>query len=134
MSTSVAKFLCASFLLTGCLASRADAQGLSVSFGQRSKHGSFSLTLGSSCARPSYVECRPSVWVPGHFESRCERVWVPGCTRQVWVAPRYEWRNDACGRPVRVCVRTGYWTAVTDPGRYETRTTQVWIAGRWRTA
>jgi hypothetical protein len=35
-----------------------------------------------SCGRPYQVLVHPGEWTvvchPGHFETRCERVWVPG--------------------------------------------------------
>lgn len=111
------------------------AQHLSLSLGRNTHHGSFSINFGIPLARPSYSYCEPRrSWVPGHYETRCESVWVAGCSRQVWVAPEYEWRVDACGRPYRVCVRAGAWRTVTDPGHYESRDVQVWVPGGWRTA
>jgi hypothetical protein len=85
-------------------------------------------------ARPSYVECHAPVWVPGRYETRCERVWVEGRSRQVWAPARYEWRWDGCGRMYRVCVSAGRWTTVVDPGHYESRDVRVWVPGHWRTA
>ena len=76
--------------------------------------------------------CPRREWVPGHYETRCERIWVPGETRRVWVPPAFETRFDLCGRPVRVCVRAGHWASVVEPGRYETVETRVWVAGHWR--
>lgn len=72
-------------------------------------------------------------WIPGHYEMRCERVWVPGCTRQEWVPARYEWRLDNCGRRFQVLIAPGHWITVTDPGRYETREARVWVPGYWAT-
>ncbi|GIW72428.1 MAG: hypothetical protein KatS3mg102_1970 [Planctomycetota bacterium] len=57
-------------------------------------------------------------WVPGHYETRCERVWIP---------PRCE------RRPVRKwippCTRVVH-ERVYKPGCYETRTVRVWVPPR----
>ncbi|MFN0206694.1 MAG: hypothetical protein ACKVS6_10340 [Planctomycetota bacterium] len=71
------------------------------------------------------------IYVPGHYVTRYEQVYIPGCWRDVWVDAVYEWRRDACGNYIKVCVRAGYWTKVQDPGRYETREVQVWVPGRY---
>jgi hypothetical protein len=72
-----------------------------------------------------------TVWVPGHEVERTRRVWVPGRTRQEWVAPRLATRYDACGRPYTVCLRAGHWRTICEPGHYETRVERVRIPGRW---
>ena len=77
--------------------------------------------------------CAPvRVWVPGHFEVLKQTVWVPGSSRQVWIAPAYATRFDACGRAYQVCSRPGHWRTITEPGRYETRRVRAWIDGYWR--
>lgn len=78
------------------------------------------------------ARCVVREWVPGHYETRCERVWIPGCARQEWVPARHEWRTDFWGRPVYVLIAPGYWTVVTDPGRYEVREVREWVPGHWR--
>jgi hypothetical protein len=88
----------------------------------------------SSANRGATHACPRREWVPGHFETRCERVWVPGEARRVWVPAAFETRFDLCGRPIRVCVRAGYWASVVEPGRYETVETRAWVAGHWRRA
>jgi hypothetical protein len=69
--------------------------------------------------------------VPGRVEVVCERVWVPGCTRQEWVAPCYETRYDRCGNPIQVLHTPGYYRTVQDPGHYENRERQVQRPGSW---
>ena len=66
----------------------------------------------------------------GYYETRCERVWVPGSHERVWVAPRYEWRREPCGRRYQVLVCAGHYTQRQLPGRYETRTVRVWVPAR----
>jgi hypothetical protein len=72
-----------------------------------------------------------AVWVPEYYTTRCETVYVPGCWRDVWVDPVYDYVRDACGKTIRICVRAGYWTRVQDPGRYETREVRVLVPGHW---
>ncbi|MEM8739739.1 MAG: hypothetical protein AAGG38_14850 [Planctomycetota bacterium] len=64
---------------------------------------------------PVFSDSRSS----GRFETvsrrRAERTYhAPRqrTTRTVWVEPRYETRYDRCGRPIRVCVRAGYYKEV----------------------
>jgi hypothetical protein len=122
-------------VLCVCLSMSARAQGVSLSLGRATKHGSFGLTIGVPLGRPSYTRCEPrQVWVPGHYETRCESVWVAGCTHRVWMPAQYEWRWASWGRAYRVCVRAAGWTTVSDPGHYQSREVQVWIAGTWRWA
>jgi hypothetical protein len=72
-----------------------------------------------------------SVWVPGHWQTRSEQVWVPGETQRVWVEPVHETIRDPGGGESRVIVREGYWKEVTGAGRYETRTVRVWVPGQY---
>lgn len=46
------------------------------------------------------------------------RVWVPGCSKRVWVPPRYEYRRRPCGTLVRICVSAGYYNTVYTDGYY----------------
>ncbi len=47
-----------------------------------------------------------------------QKVWVAGCSEQVWVPARYEYVRQSCGRLVRVCVSQGYYSIVQRPGYY----------------
>ncbi|MBI5364029.1 MAG: hypothetical protein HZA53_12670 [Planctomycetes bacterium] len=122
------------------LAPHADAQGLSITLGKKTKHGGIALSYSTGHASTGHAYCAPPpaycppprVWSPGHFETRCQQVFVPGVEQQVWVPPAYEWRYDACGRAYQVCVQGGYYRTVCTPGHYETRTVQVWVDGCWR--
>lgn len=64
----------------------------------------------------------------GHWELRRERVYVEGCEHIEHVPAVYEWRRDACGRMVRVCVQPAYDRVVREPGHYEWRETRVWVS------
>jgi len=99
-------------------------------FGKNTKGGSFAIALSNRAPRERHSEPRRS-WVPGHFETRDERVWVDGAEQQVWVAPVYDWRYDHCGRPYRVQLEVGHWTCVRSPGHFECRKVQVWVGGCW---
>lgn len=124
-------FRVAAFALVAALAAdSALAQDISLTYGRRIGRGSLAVTIGLPART-----CAPArVWVPGRYDVRCERVWIEGCERQVWVEPCYETRWDSCGRPYRVQVRPGHWRPVRDPGRWEQREVRVWIPGHWREA
>lgn len=142
-------FPCAVALVA--LIGRANAQSPRLTLGAHGKHASVGLTIGGGSessglavrtswlrsgdgwSRSNHRDYRARAWIPGHFETRCQRVWVAGCSRQVWMPARYEWRYDSCGSMYRVCISVGRWSTVTDPGRYELRESRVWVAGCWST-
>jgi len=134
MLSHLRQMLLALPLVVAPLSASAHAQGLSLTFGKRIGHGSISVSVGvpSGYHRAPRCESR-RVWIPGHYETRCEQVWVPGCTRKEWVPARYADRIDACGRRLRVLVSAGYWHVVQGIGHYEQRELQVWVAGGWQT-
>ena len=81
--------------------------------------------------RPPVIHHR--VWVPGHYETRTAQLLIePGHYTYRDVPPVYETRYRH-GRPVRVLVREGYRERIWAPARYETRHTQVWVPGYWKT-
>jgi len=109
--------------------------GIEFSIGQRTKHGGFALTLNHG----SFERCRPvgsyapqRVWVPGHYETRCERVWVEGRTERVLVPAVYGWRHDAYGRAFQVQLQAARWKTICHAGHYENREVRVWVEGHWR--
>lgn len=70
----------------------------------------------------------PQRWVPGHYETRQERVCIPGYWDTVvepaqWAWVRHGWRNEY------VMVRPECARRVWVPERYEWQTTQVWVPG-----
>jgi hypothetical protein len=115
------------------LAPRADASDFGIQL--HGKKGSIAVHIGDGhgyahpAPRPVAMQ---HVWVPGHFETVQDRVWVEGRSERVWVEPVYQWHYDACGRATRVCVQQGYFDTVCTPGHYETCARQVWIEGCWR--
>jgi len=71
-------------------------------------------------------------WVPGHFETVCREVFVPGCERRVYVDPVYDTCTDPCGNVTRTIIREGYFKVVRDAGHFETVCSQVWVPGFYR--
>ncbi len=121
--------LALALLLTLALPAVASAQGFGFSFGHHGRHSGFRVGFSSGYAP---VACAPArVWIPAHYETVCQQVWVAGCTRQVWVEATYETRYDHCGRAYQVMTCPSHWATVQDPGHYETRNVQVWVEGRW---
>ncbi|MEO6708084.1 MAG: hypothetical protein ABI054_02400 [Planctomycetota bacterium] len=122
----------------------AQAQKLSIGFGKHGHHGSINVSAGirfgaPACNPPIYcapVHCAPQpVWVPGHYQNVERRVYVPGCTRQVYVPALYQDRvfRDYCGNThvERVMTCPATWQTVQDPGRWECVNERVWIEGGW---
>jgi hypothetical protein len=115
----------------------ASAQGsLSLGFSKFGRHSAFGVGFTTGALyRPSRVvvvdpiPCR--TYVPGHYETRCVEVWVPGCSERVWVEPRYETVVLPCGNVSRVLVREGFFKVIENPGHYETRHVQVFVPGRY---
>lgn len=66
----------------------------------------------------------------GRYETRYQKVWVPGRCERVWHPARYEWRYEPCGRRVRVLVQAGHWDTIQHPGYYEQRAVKVWVPAR----
>ncbi len=99
---------------------------------------SFSILFPFPC-EPRPPVCPPPppppsmVWVPGHYETRSETIWVSGPCEQVWVPPRFEyvWKNH---HKVRVLVTPGHYETIHHPGRYEIRETHVWVPGHYEYA
>ena len=123
-----AKILLPLVLASAIAPSASAGTDFELRLGKNGKHGSFAIALSNRSPR---VHAPRRAWVPGHFETREEKVWVEGSERQVWVAPVYDWRYDHCGRPYRVQLEVGHWTCVRSPGHFECRKVQVWVAGRW---
>lgn len=106
-----------------------------VRFGKHSKKGGISIewSSGPKHCPPPPVHCPPPrCWVPGHYETRYEKVWIEGCEERVWIAPVFAWRKDSCGRPFQYPVSGGHWSVVRKPGYHETRPVQVWVPAGWR--
>lgn len=130
--------LASGLALAALLAAPAAAQRRTewqIGVGQKTDHGHIGVTFGNRGVQVSagYGDRhRHPVYCPppqpaGHWETRVERVWVPGPTRQVWVPPVYETRYDHCGRRYQVEVRCGYWDTIQEQGCWENRETRVWV-------
>jgi len=69
-------------------------------------------------------------FVPGHYETIYQQVWVPGHYRQDYVPPVYK-QKRVHGVTFTIMVSNGYHTKVWVPGHYTTKTRQVWRDGYW---
>lgn len=70
-------------------------------------------------------------WVPAHYETVYEPVWIPARTERIWVEPVYRTSLDRCGLPIRVLVCAGHWRTVVHPGYSSTRAVRVYRPGGW---
>lgn len=122
-------------LLAGfALAPSARAQELGLHV--RGHSVSVGFRFGRECA-PVHQPPRPvgyaeREWIPGHYETITERVWIEGREERTWIEPSFAWQYDACGRARRVCTRPGYWKTYCTPGHFEAGSRQVWVDGGWR--
>lgn len=116
------------------LAPAAGAQEIGVRY--QKKNVSIGVSIGSHgtpvhyAPRPIRYERRE--WVPSHYETISEQVWVQGVEQRVFVPAVYEWRPDACGRMHKVVVCAAHYETRCAPGHYETVTRTVWVEGGWR--
>ena len=124
------------FALAG-LAAAAATLGATDASAQRNRTGDVWQSTASRGFRPAPQEtCRPiDSRIPrgyrgGHYETRYERVWIPGELRRIWVPPVYEWRYDSCGRRIRVICQEGFYRTERAPGRYHTEARRVWVPAR----
>ena len=83
-------------------------------------------------SRVQHAPCRTRrVFVPGHYEWVEQRQWVPGPTRQVWIAPAHQVVLDSFGRPRTVLLTAGHFESITSPGHFEVHRVPVWRPGTW---
>ena len=121
----------------------AEAQEWRVSFGKETRFGRVCVDLASRKygsyrdhraprIQPRYRDVHDGCCqtVGGYYETRQERVWVPGRIERVWVPARYETWVDSCGRVQKRLVCAGYYETIQHPGRYEIRERRVWIPAR----
>ena len=130
------KILVIALCLSASLAPAASADGFGISFSKKGKQSSFGFqaSSGTLCAPAPPPHCCAPVWVPAHFETVVENVWVDGCPRRVWCAPRYEWRQVGCCHKQKVLVEPGCWKTSFAPGHYDTREVRVWREAHWQSA
>jgi hypothetical protein len=114
----------------------APAQGsFGVGYTKFGKHSAWGVGFQSGPIYPHHdrvvvVERAPRrVFVPGHYETRCVEVWVPGCAERVWVEPVYRTVTVGYGNVARVLVREGGYRVIEKPGHYETQHVQIWVPG-----
>jgi hypothetical protein len=124
--------------LVAGFAPAAAAQSFDLSFGKKKKGTrvgiSVSIPIGNQHRhgrRPPVVRHETRRFVPGHFETRTERVYVPGPERRVWVQPVTRRVYDPCGGYRWVTVQAGYWKTIQEPGCYETIERRVWVPAHY---
>ena len=66
----------------------------------------------------------------GYWETRHERVLVPGYWDRQFVPARYGWVYDSCGRRSWGIVCDAHYDRVWIPARWESRPRRVWVDGR----
>lgn len=127
------------FALTGlvvltALAPTASAQELGISFQKKNVSVGISLGHGHRPAPcpPRGIGHERREWIPSHYETIREQVYVPGREERVFVPAVYEWRQDHCGRLVSVLVCAAHYETRCTSGHYEVVTRQVWVEGGWR--
>jgi hypothetical protein len=130
--------LASGLALAALLAAPAAAQRRTdwqLGVGHGTGHGHVGVVIGSRGVQVSagyHERQRAPVYSPrpvssGRWETRTERVWVPGASRKVWVPPIYRTRYDHCGHAYQVQVRPGYWDTIQEQGCWEHRDTRVWV-------
>jgi hypothetical protein len=75
----------------------------------------------------------PPCWIPGHYETRQERVRIPGYWTTVTEPAQYITVRRGC-HTVQVMTRPPCTRQVWVPERYEIRETRVWVPGRYERA
>ena len=84
-------------------------------------HSSYGHRSHSSHGHSSYGHSSYGYRSHGHSSSygyTTQRVWVPGCSKRVWVPAQYKYVRRHCGTVVRVCVSHGYYNTVQTAGYY----------------
>ncbi|MCG3149068.1 MAG: hypothetical protein PCFJNLEI_02526 [Verrucomicrobiae bacterium] len=72
----------------------------------------------------------PPRWNSGHYETRQERVCIPGYWTTVTEPAVYRYERRGC-HTVQILVRPPCTRRVWVPERYEIRETRVWVPGRY---
>ncbi len=110
------------------------AQEFSLGFSKHTRHGRFEVSIGSpgyGCDTYGGKFSHKKHWVPGHYEVRCEQVWVPGACQQIWHEPIYECRTTYSGHTYKVLVQDGWWETRQAPGHHQMVERKVWVPGYW---
>ncbi|MEN8148756.1 MAG: hypothetical protein ABFS86_02965 [Planctomycetota bacterium] len=75
---------------------------------------------------------RPALrWVPGHFEERVRRVWIPGYYRTERVPARYAVRTGLLGIRYRILIERERTRKVWVEGHVRMKREDVWVPGHW---
>ena len=82
-------------------------------------------------ARSACNPIPPSRYIPGHYEIRQERIFIPGSVQRVFVPARYVTRCGLFGIRYRREIAPAHYQNYREPGHYELRKRKVWIPGRY---
>ena len=104
------------------------ARGASVSV-RTPVHGVNTIAIGGPHGN-SHHHGHQCGYIPGHYESYYQQVWVPGHYKQQHVPPVYKQRRIH-GVTVTVMVSNGYHAQVWVPGHYKSAPRQVWRDSYW---
>lgn len=127
----------AALLAAPAAAQRRSSNDWQIGVGRRTGHSEIGVSIGSRGVQinagyrerhrqPVLQPCPPPP-PAGRWETRHERVWVPGAVHRVWVPPVFETRYDYRGCPYQVQVRCGFWDTIQEQGYWEHRDTRVWV-------
>lgn len=115
------------------LSANASAQTPGWNATWQSSHGNASLTVSQNgyqtdLTRGRNAHPRHACGCPGgHYETRYEKVWVPGHSERIWVPPQIQVSYTPSGQRIETVVCPGRWEWIQHPGHYEKRAKQVWI-------
>lgn len=101
------------------------AVGLIAALASQSDAVAVDFRLSSSSCPPPPP---PARWMPGHYETRVERIWIPGRWETVTTPAEYGWVRHGC-RWIYGVVKPPCTRQVWVPERYEYRETRVWVDG-----
>lgn len=112
------------------LASVAAAQAPRITASKRGNQVSANLRFGAGGFNVGISKGTRGRWQAptGYWKNVNERVWVAGRLRQVWVADRYGWIYDNCGRKRWAVVEHCHYQQVQDSGRYEWQVRRIWVS------
>ena len=105
------------------------AHGVSVSI-RTTGYGYGTIAVGEPYGNHHHHHGKQCRYLPGHYETYYQQVWIPGHYKQNYVQPVYR-QKHIHGVTVTVLVSNGYSAQVWVPGHYKTVTRQVWRDAYW---
>jgi hypothetical protein len=70
-------------------------------------------------------------YLPGHYETRSERIFIPGSAQRIYIPAQYSERCGLFGIRYRRMIQPARYEIHRQPGRYEIRQKRAWIPGRY---